>query len=125
MHARADREYVVADHDTAAAVGSGSLPVLGTPRLVAWCEAVTCAALDPLLDAGRTSVGVHVSLDHVVASPVGGRISITADGSSADGRRWVFAVTARDSGQVERTLATGEVRRVVVDADRFLARAHD
>ena len=41
--------FVVTDADTAAAVGSGSLPVLGTPRLLAWCEAATCAAVDPTL----------------------------------------------------------------------------
>ena len=44
--------FTVTDADTAEAVGSGSLPVLGTPRLLAWCEAATCAAIDPTLEAG-------------------------------------------------------------------------
>ena len=56
--------FTVTDADTAAAVGSGSLPVLGTPRLLAWCEAATCAAIDPTLPEGSTSVGTRVELEH-------------------------------------------------------------
>ena len=54
---RATLERTVADDDTAEAVGSGSLPVLGTPRLLAWCEAATCAAVAPCLAEGETTVG--------------------------------------------------------------------
>ena len=43
---QATQEFTVRDEDTAEAVGSGSLPVLATPRLLAWCEAVTCVVVD-------------------------------------------------------------------------------
>ena len=66
--------FTVTDSDTAAAVGSGSLPVLGTPRLLAWCEAATCAALEGSLPPGGTSVGTRVALDHLAASPVGQQV---------------------------------------------------
>ena len=52
--------FTVTDDDTAEAVGSGSLPVLGTPRLLAWAEAATCAAIEPSLPDGGTSVGTRV-----------------------------------------------------------------
>ena len=52
----ATQEHVVAENDTAAAVGSGDLPVLGTPRLLAWCEAATCAAVAPRLGEGQTGL---------------------------------------------------------------------
>src|SRR5215217_4788667 len=68
----ATRELVVSEADTAIAVGSGSLPVLGTPVLLAWCEAATCAALD--LPGGQTSVGTRVALEHLAASPVGASV---------------------------------------------------
>ena len=61
--------FTVTDADTAAAVGSGSLPVLGTPRLLAWCEAATCAAIDPTLPEGSTSVGTRVELEHRPPAP--------------------------------------------------------
>ena len=80
------------DADTAAALGSGSLPVLGTPRLLAWCEAATCAAIDPTLPAGSTSVGTRVELEHRAASPVGAEVQVTASASYVDGRLHRFTV---------------------------------
>lgn len=118
------RTFTVTDDDTAAAVGSGSLPVLGTPRLLAWCEAVTCAALDPTLDAGATSVGTRVALEHTGASPVGQEVEVTASTTFVDGRLHRFTVAARhvDGGVAGKVVATGEVTRVVVDVERFLGR---
>jgi predicted thioesterase len=113
----ATRELVVSDADTAVAVGSGSLPVLGTPVLLAWCEAATCAALD--LPEGSTSVGTRVSLEHLAASPVGAAVAVTAAVAHVDGRLLRFTVEARSG---DKLVATGEVTRVVVDAERFLSR---
>ncbi|MFN7151978.1 MAG: thioesterase family protein [Microthrixaceae bacterium] len=113
--------FSVTDADTAAAVGSGSLPVLGTPRLLAWCEAATCAAIDPTLDAASTSVGTRVSLEHLAASPVGAEVEVAAASSYVDGRLVRFTVTARHTADAQ-LVGTAEVTRVVVDAERFLSR---
>lgn len=113
--------FTVTEHDTALAVGSGSLPVLGTPRLLAWLEAATCAALDPALAPGETSVGTRVSLEHLAASPVGTEIDVTAATSYADGRLRRFTVAARHRAD-GKVVASGEVTRVVVQAERFLSR---
>lgn len=116
--------FTVAEADTALALGSGTLPVLGTPRLLAWCEAATCAAIEPALPAGSTSVGTRVSLDHQAASPIGRRLEVTAASTYADGRLHRFMVAAREVGAdgPGKVVATGEVTRVVVDAQRFLSR---
>lgn len=117
--------FAVGDDDTARAVGSGSLPVLGTPRLLAWCEAATCAALEPTLPKGSTSVGTRVELEHRGASPVGRTVEVTAALSHVDGRLHRFTVAARHAGDAAdagKVVATGEVTRIVVDAERFLAR---
>jgi predicted thioesterase len=113
--------FTVTDADTAIAVGSGSLPVLGTPRLLAWLEAATCAEIESGLGAGQTSVGTRVQLEHLAASPVGAEVEVTASTAYVDGRLHRFTVAARhvDDGKV---VASGEVTRVVVDAERFLAR---
>ena len=113
--------FTVGEDDTAAALGSGSLPVLGTPRLLAWLEAVTCAALEPTLGAGSTSVGTRVQVDHLAASPLGAELEVSASSSYADGRLHRFAVAARHTGD-GKVVAAGEITRVVVDAERFLAR---
>jgi fluoroacetyl-CoA thioesterase len=113
----ATREFVVSAADTALAVGSGSLPVLGTPVLLAWCEAATCAALD--LPDGRTSVGTRISLEHLAPSAVGATVSVTATVAYADGRLVRFTVEAR-MGDV--LVGSGEITRVVVDSERFMSR---
>jgi len=113
--------FTVAGDDTAEALGSGNLPVLGTPRLLAWCEAATCTAIAPVLAPGETSVGTRVELEHTRGSRVGARLEVTATSVFRDGRLHRFSVLAReaDGGPV---VGTGEVTRVVVDADRFLGR---
>ena len=113
--------FTVSDEDTALAVGSGSLPVLGTPRLLAWCEAATCAAVEPALAEGETSVGTRVQLEHLAASPVGAEVEVTAATAYVDGRLHRFTVAARHTAD-GRVVASGEVTRVVVDAERFLSR---
>ncbi|HEX4977438.1 MAG TPA: hotdog domain-containing protein [Nocardioides sp.] len=121
--ARATLEFTVTDEDTAEAVGSGDLPVLGTPRLLAWAEAATCAAVARSLEEGTTSVGTRVQLEHVAASPVGATVSVTASVVHVDGRLLRFEVVAEHTvGADTKVVGHGEVTRVVVDRDRFLAR---
>jgi fluoroacetyl-CoA thioesterase len=113
--------FTVTDDDTALAVGSGSLPVLGTPRLLAWCEAATCAEVEASLKEGETSVGTRVQLEHLAASPVGAEVEVTAETAYVDGRLRRFTVAARHVAD-GKVVASGEVTRVVVDAERFLGR---
>ena len=93
-------ERTVSESDTAAAVGSGSLPVLGTPVLLAWLEAATCAALEPALDPGETSVGTRVSLEHQAPSAVGAVVEVTASVVHVDGRLVRLSVAARQAGRL-------------------------
>ena len=115
----------VTDADTAVALGSGDLPVLATPRLLAWCEAA-CVAVPAAAAARadgrsvRTSVGTRVVLEHTRATPVGAAVHVQAELAQVDGRLLRFAVAVHDdAGWV---LATSELTRVVVEAERFLAR---
>ncbi len=112
--------FTVTEADTAISVGSGSLPVLGTPRLLAWCEAATCAAVEAELGEGETSVGTRVTLEHLAASPVGATVAVTARTVHTDGRLRRFAVSARHGDG--KLVGSGEITRVVVDGERFLAR---
>lgn len=112
--------FEVGDQDTALAVGSGSLPVLGTPRLVAWCEAATCAAIDPLLPPGATSVGTRVEVEHRAPSAIGRTLVVAAEVASVEGRTYRFRVRAAHEDGEE--VASGWVTRAVVEIERFLAR---
>lgn len=110
-------ELDVADADTAVAVGSGEVPVLATPRVLALCEEASVAALVNALDPNETTVGVQVQLDHVAPTGVGRQVSAEATVEKVAGRRITFTVTARDERGV---VAVGRITRVVVDRERFL-----
>ncbi len=88
-------------------------------RVVALCEEATCAALAGHLDAGRTTVGTRVELDHLAATAVGRTVHAEAVLAEVDGARLRFDVRAHDeSGDV----AVGVVHRVSVDVERFLGK---
>lgn len=116
----ARRTYVVTAADAADALGSGELSVLATPRLLAWMEAVTCLVLVETLDAGETSVGTRVSLEHIRATPVGGSLDVVATLAHADGRLVRFEAVASDADDV--VVGRAEITRVIVDSERFLSR---
>jgi predicted thioesterase len=110
----------VTDSDTATALGSGDVPVLATPRLIAWLEAATVRAASGFLSPGQTTVGTAVRVEHLRATPVGRTVDTSAaPPPAASGRRLTFAVSAVDgAGEV---IAPGEIDRAIVDRDRFLA----
>jgi fluoroacetyl-CoA thioesterase len=131
---RATVRMVVGDADTAITAGSGDVPVLATPRLLALAEAATVAAIAPHLAPGMTSVGTLVSLEHRRASPVGAEVLVEAELTAVEQRRLVFSFIARQSGCQGSGARTGEtgdedlvvgagtVERVLVDREAFLGR---
>jgi len=113
-------ELIVTDADTASAVGSGDVPVLATPRVVALVEAATIAAVESHLEPASTTVGTRVELDHHAPTLVGATVVAEARLSRVDGRKLSFEVVLRQGTAVT---AQGRVDRVVVDRERFLAKA--
>jgi len=113
-------ELTVTDADTAQALGSGDVPVLGTPRALALVEAATVAATAVRLEPGYTTVGTRVELDHRAATPVGRTVVAEAVLTKVDGRRLLFEVSVRDGGTVA---VEGRVERVLVDRHAFLEKA--
>src|SRR4030095_8593271 len=92
--------YTVAEADTAVAVGSGEVPVLATPRVLALAERATVAAVAGALEAGESTVGVRVELEHLAPSVVGTELEIAAVLERVAGRRLEFAVRLHDSGRL-------------------------
>jgi predicted thioesterase len=111
-------EAVVTEADTATALGSGDVPVLGTPRVLALLERATVEAVAALLEPGQTTVGARVELEHLRPSPVGATVLAGATLVEVAGRRLVFDVRLTSDGA---TAARGTVTRAVVDRDRFAA----
>lgn len=120
---------VVADTDTAMAMGSGDVPVLGTPRLLALAEAAAVAAIGPSLAPGLTSVGTSAVMEHKRPSPVGAKVVVEAELTEVDGRRLVFRFMARhrrlpgSPDDHDVFIGAGTLERVLVDRDRFVSRS--
>ncbi|MCB0915927.1 MAG: thioesterase [Actinobacteria bacterium] len=110
-------DFVVAESDTAQAVGSGVVPVLGTPVLVAWLEATTLQTVE--MPEHSVSLGVHVDVAHLAPSAVGTQVQCEAELVAAAGLRLTYHVSA--SNQDGTQIARGTIDRVVVGRQRFLS----
>jgi len=113
-------ELTVTDADTALALGSGDVPVLGTPRLVALCEEACCKAIEGQLGPDETTVGMRVQFDHLAPTAVG--LAVTADASleKCEGRRLTFTVSVSDPHGL---VGAGKLQRVVVEREPFLKKS--
>jgi fluoroacetyl-CoA thioesterase len=111
-------EESVTEAMTAESFGSGDVPVLGTPAVLALVEKAACLAIAGELDEGRTSVGSSVELSHLAPTPVGGRVRATARLVEVEAdRKLLFEFSVSDD---RAEVAKGSHRRVVVDRARFL-----
>jgi fluoroacetyl-CoA thioesterase len=119
---RATVRATVTEADTALAMGSGDVPVLATPRLLALAEAAAFAAAAPQLGDALTSVGTAAALEHRRASPLGAEIVVEAELTEVDGPRLVFSFIARAADTDEDVvIGAGTVERVIRDRARFIA----
>ncbi|HUC58593.1 MAG TPA: hotdog domain-containing protein [Streptosporangiaceae bacterium] len=113
----------VGDGDTAIALGSGDLPVLGTPRLLALAEAACVAAVAERLPAGQTTVGAAVSLEHHQPTGLGVTVEVQAELVEIKGRKLFFGFIAYGPGEGDdAVIGAGTLQRVLVDSDRFMAK---
>lgn len=111
---------LVQEADTALALGSGDVPVLGTPRVVALAEQASVEAIAGELPAGTTTVGYEVQLAHLAPTAVGGKVTADVTLESIEGRRLTFRVSVTDPRGL---VAAGRITRVLVERARFLDRA--
>jgi predicted thioesterase len=112
-------KLVVSESDTATALGSGTIDVLGSPRLIALCEEACQNAMTDHLEPGTTTVGMRVQFDHLHPTPVGAEVSAEAVLKKVDGRRLRFEVSATDAGGL---VAAGKFTRVAVGIEDFMSK---
>lgn len=110
---------VVGPEHTAESVGSGKVGVLATPVMINVIEAAALAAVEPHLPEGRQSLGTHLDVSHVAATPVGMKVTATAVVVKVDGRQVELQVRAED--EVEE-IGSGTHTRVIVNIAKFDAR---
>jgi predicted thioesterase len=113
---RGSSDLIVGPEHTAPFVGSGRIAVLATPVMINVIEAAALAAIEHLLPEGHQSLGIHLDVSHVAATPIGLRVTASAEVVHVEGRTVIFNVEARDD--YER-IGGGTHQRVVVSVARF------
>lgn len=114
------RTVEVTDSNTAAALGSGTLPVFATPAMIALIEATASESVAPFLEEGSSTVGTHLDVAHSAATPVGMSVTCVTELVEIDRRRLVFRVSVSDAkGEV----GSGTHERFVVDNSKFMSKA--
>ena len=112
-------ELIVRDEHTAPRIGSGRVRVLATPVMINLMEAAALDAAENLIPDGFQSLGIHLDVRHIAATPVGMRVRASAQLIKVDGRRLDFAVEAHDEKDL---IGDGLHQRIIVNVERFDAR---
>ena len=112
-------ELTVTDAVTAIAIGSGDMPVLATPMMIALMENAAMLAVKDKLPEGSTTVGGHIESSHLKPSKVGEKVSATAEVTKVDGKKIEFKVAAYSG---DTLLGEGTHLRFIVDRERFLSK---
>jgi len=119
---KGESTVIVKDGNTAIDFGSGNVPVLATPMLVALMEGAAINAVEKLIPAGQTSVGTLIECRHLAATPKGMTVTARAELVEVDKRRLVFQVEAFDE---KDKVGTGKQERFIVDLHKFMERCQD
>lgn len=112
-------ELTVTDAVTAIAIGSGDMPVLATPMMMALMENAAMLAVKDKLSEGSTTVGGHIESSHLKPSKVGDKVSATAEVTKVDGKKIEFKLAAYSG---DTLLGEGTHLRFIVDRERFLSK---
>lgn len=104
---------------TAKAMGSGDLPVLATPAMMALMENAAMTAVAPELPEGSTTVGGHIESSHLKPTPVGAEVKAEATLTKIDGRKLYFTVKAM---QGDTVIGKGTHLRFIVDREKFMSK---
>lgn len=110
----------VTPEDTAKVLGSGTLPVLGTPRLLALVEETAWKSVAPFLSEGEGTVGTAVKLSHLAPTPVGMEVTCETKLTEIDRRKLVFSFAVFDERE---KIAEGTHERFLIVEDIFLTKA--
>jgi fluoroacetyl-CoA thioesterase len=117
----AELEHTVTTADTASNWGSGLVPVFSTPALVGLMESAAVKALTGHLSPGQTTVGAHIDVRHLAATPVGMQVRARAELTAVQGRKLVFKLQAWDELEL---IGEADHERFIVDEARFIERVH-
>lgn len=118
----AEKSEDVTENNTAIKYGSGGVAVYATPAMIGIMEGTCLAAVDPHLPEGMSTVGIHLDVKHLAATPVGMSVRATAKLTEISGKRLIFTVEAFDN---KEKIGEGTHQRYIIDLAKFLQKAQE
>lgn len=118
MKARLD--LTVEDKDTAVAFGSGGVRVFATPMMIGIMEGAALKAVDPHLPEGYATVGIHLDVKHLAATPVGMKVYAEAELIEIEGKKLTFKIEAYDE---QEKIGEGTHQRFIIPLEKFIQKA--
>lgn len=110
-------EKVVTENDTAASFGSGGVKVFATPMMIGIMENAALKAVDPFLPEGFSTVGTHLDVKHMAATPLGMTVKAEAELIEINGKKLKFHVTAYDEKDI---IGKGQHSRYIINLEKFM-----
>ena len=112
---------LVTEANSAAVMGSGTLPVFATPALVALMEQAAMSSVLDALEEGMGSVGTQMCVKHVSATPLGMKVTCESELVAVEGRKLVFKIVASDACGV---VGEAEHERFIIQNEKFMAKTN-
>ena len=112
--ARTTRKITVDEPRTIAFLGEEGR-VYSTPSMVKDVEYTAKELLDGHIDDGESTVGIHISIDHLGATPLGAWVEVSLEVTEIDRRKVTIEAEVRDSVEV---VGRGRHVRFVIDIER-------
>ncbi len=112
-------EITVKEEHSAKKYGSGNVDVFATPCMIAFMENTAMNLVKEYLPKGSTTVGIHIDVSHIKATPIGMKVFLKAKLLEIDGRKLVFEVIASDE---EGGIGSGTHTRFIIDKKEFIKR---
>lgn len=110
---------IVTNDKTAAAMGSGTLPVYATPAMIALMEKTAMLSVASELEEGQATVGTLLEISHLAACGLGTKVSCESELVEIDRKRLVFSVTAYNG---ETVIGKGRHERFIIDTEKFMSK---
>ena len=116
------KELIVSEEMTAKMIGSGLLPVFGTPRMIALMEETAASSVEEYLEKGQGTVGTKLEIEHSSATPIGMKVTCESELIEIDRKRLVFRVKAFDE---VGPIGQGIHERFIIDNEKFLNKCNN
>lgn len=119
---KAEKNLLVESGHTAKAMGSGDLEVFSTPSMIALMEGCAAESVAGELEEGMTTVGTHIAVEHLAATPMGMKVVCKSTLEKVDGRALRFSLEVYDECGL---IGKGEHDRFIVPAEKFLKKTYE